>query len=54
MLCNALLAAVRVLQAQPALLGDHGPPDDSLGKDGDFYIDLDSGDIYRKENGSWL
>jgi hypothetical protein len=53
MLCNAILAVVEALQAQPILRGDHGPPDDTVGKDGDFYIDLDTGDFYLKENGTW-
>jgi hypothetical protein len=54
MLCNALLAAVEALASQPILRGDHGPPSDTLGKDGDFYIDLDSGNVYVKENGTWV
>ena len=30
-----------------------GPPDDRYGTDGDYYLDDDNGDVYRKENGVW-
>ncbi len=32
----------------------HGLPDDSLGSNGDLYLNIDTGDLYGKENGSWL
>ncbi len=35
------------------LLRGHGVPLDTLGKDGDSYVDLDNWDYYVKENGSW-
>ncbi len=31
----------------------NGAPDDANGKDGDFYLDRDTNDIYKKESGSW-
>lgn len=31
----------------------HGVPDDSQGRNGYFYIDLDSDDVYIKTNGAW-
>jgi hypothetical protein len=30
-----------------------GAPDSSLGVDGDFYLNLDNGDVYNRVSGSW-
>ena len=35
------------------ILTGEGKPEDSLGKDTDFYIDSKTGDLYQKENGTW-
>lgn len=60
---NAMLAQMAALQAQVnalvALTGTvwhngTGLPADSLGKDGDYYLDVDTGNVYVKENGSWV
>lgn len=32
----------------------HGLPSDTLGKDGDLYLNIDTADVYGKENGTWL
>jgi len=32
----------------------HGVPSDSLGVDGDLYLNIDTADVYEKENGTWL
>lgn len=53
MLANELLAAILAIQALPAWYAGHGAPDDSIGKDGDFYLDKDTGNVYEKEHGSW-
>ena len=34
-------------------LNGNGVPADSLGKDGDIYVDLVSGDNYTKSSGAW-
>lgn len=31
-----------------------GVPDDSLGVDGDYYLDVVTGDVYLKELGTWV
>ena len=31
----------------------HGPPDDALGADGDYYLDDDTGDVYNKLDGTY-
>jgi len=31
-----------------------GPPDDATGIDGDYYLDASSGDVYRREAGSYV
>lgn len=36
-----------------SLLTGNGAPDDTLGADGDSYIDLDTWDYYTKSNGTW-
>ena len=53
MLANELLEVVQELLARPVLMGDHGLPSDTVGRDGDFYIDFDSGNVYVKEGGTW-
>ena len=30
-----------------------GPPSVGLGNDGDFYVNIDNGDVYQKSGGSW-
>jgi uncharacterized protein YodC (DUF2158 family) len=30
-----------------------GPPSDSYGEDGDYYLDDDDGTVYRKDGGTW-
>ncbi len=30
-----------------------GPPSNSYGDDGDYYLDDDTGNVYRKEGGTW-
>lgn len=32
----------------------HGLPSDGLGHDDDLYLDIDTADVYAKENGTWL
>lgn len=32
----------------------HGVPSAGIGVNGDFYLDVDTGDVYEKESGSWL
>ena len=32
----------------------HGLPSDDLGIDGDLYLNIDTADVYEKENGTWL
>lgn len=32
----------------------HGLPSDAVGKNGDLYLDIDTADVYAKENGSWV
>jgi hypothetical protein len=34
-------------------LSDSGVPDNLLGKDGDYYLDTDNGDVYIKDSGTW-
>ena len=34
-------------------LAGTGTPSDSLGVDGDMYLEGDTGDVYQKENGTW-
>ena len=36
-----------------SLLNGHGVPDDSLGHNGDSYVDLDTWDYYTKANDTW-
>lgn len=36
------------------LLSGSGPPSESLGEDGDFYLDSTTGDLYQKTGGSWV
>ncbi len=36
------------------ILNGNGEPSTSLGKDGDLYIELDNGNLYRKEKGIWV
>lgn len=31
----------------------HGAPDNATGQNGDFYIDVDTGNIYEKMGGNW-
>lgn len=31
-----------------------GLPRDALGNDGDLYLDIDTADVYAKENSTWL
>jgi hypothetical protein len=52
-LANALLALVEALDAAPAWHVGAGVPLDMLGKDGDFYLDKPTGDIFLKESGTW-
>ena len=37
-----------------SLLSGHGVPTDTLGKDEDSYIDLDTWDYYTKSSGTWI
>ena len=37
-----------------SLINGHGVPSDSLGNDGDSYIDLDTWNFYTKTNGVWV
>ena len=30
-----------------------GPPSDTYGADGDYYLDDDTGAVYRKDGGTW-
>jgi hypothetical protein len=30
-----------------------GPPTDNYGVDGDYYLDNDTGAVYRKDGGTW-
>ena len=30
-----------------------GPPTDNYGVDGDYYLDDDTGTVYRKDGGTW-
>lgn len=39
---------------EPEHLTGHGEPASSVGKDGDTYTDLDTGDTYTKEDGVWV
>lgn len=32
----------------------HGLPSDDLGKDGDLYLNIDTADVYQKENSTWF
>ena len=36
------------------VLNGNGKPSTSLGKDGDLYIELNNGDLYRKEQDVWV
>lgn len=35
-------------------LNNSGPPAPSLGKNTDYYIDTDNGNVYEKDNGTWV
>lgn len=35
-------------------LNGSGVPSDSLGNNGSYYLDIDTGDVYFKEGGTWL
>ncbi len=35
-------------------LWGHGVPDDANGNDNDIYLDMDTADLYGKENGTWF
>lgn len=42
---------------EPGKVADYagsGVPDSGLGSDGETYIDLDNGDTYKKDSGSWV
>lgn len=32
----------------------HGVPNDALGNNGDLYLDIDTANLYAKENSTWL
>jgi hypothetical protein len=53
-LANALREAVAALQAIPVWFAGNVNPADSIGKDGDFYLNKLSGDIFQKEGGTWV
>lgn len=40
--------------SEDLLLVGSGAPSDTLGSDGDFYMDVDTLDIYQKVGGTWL
>ena len=50
----ALLAAAGIGMIGGSWYFGHGLPSDSLGNDGDLYLNTDTADIYGKENGTWL
>jgi hypothetical protein len=56
-LANNLLDAITALQTQvdaiPLWFAGHGTAADTIGRDGDFYIDRDTGNVYVKEGGTW-
>lgn len=35
------------------ILNGHGAPANTLGNDGDYYIDVDTANMYQKVAGSW-
>ena len=53
-LANELLAQVIALLARPEWFAGFGLPLDTIGKDGDFYVDRATGNVYEKENGTWV
>ena len=55
---QAAFPGVRLLSGSPAdppptILPGVGAPASTTGKDGDIYVDTDTGDAYSKGGGSW-
>ncbi len=45
---------ILVSVTQGSFLKGEGIPDESLGSDGDTYLDTSTNDVYNKENGEWI
>lgn len=45
---------VNFLNGKADWFSGKGLPQQSLGKDGDFYLDTDTSNIYKKVSGSWV
>lgn len=56
--CYARLAVLEQAAGIEAVAGrwlyGRGVPSNSIGNDGDLYLDADTADVYAKENGSWV
>lgn len=51
---SKMLVLIKYLNGLSSWMSGKGAPNNNLGKNGDFYLDEDSKDIYKKVNGSWL
>jgi hypothetical protein len=51
---SLLIAALEELSASTAWITGHGVPSDAIGIDLNLYLDIETGNVYRKENGPWL
>jgi len=45
---------LNAIKETAVMLNGSGVPSDSLGVDGNYYLDTDTGDLYQKEGGTWL